>query len=65
MNKILELAKMSDEAFFEQYLSDLSVEELAAFMEEFPEFLTDKTEEVPDRELFERIKMELKKGDYK
>lgn len=60
---IKELIQMSDEEFYEKYLADMSLEEQAAFFEEFPEFLKEtplqcKAEE--DR-LYQRIQRILER----
>lgn len=39
-----EFMKMDDMEYFEKYLADASVEELAAFLEEFPEFMSEEGE---------------------
>lgn len=63
MNKVLELIKMTDEQFFDQYLSDASLEELAGFLKEFPDFLEGEEPVQPDDELFEKIKEEIHKRE--
>ena len=40
VEKILDFAFSSDIEFYEKHLADLSLEEQAAFMEEFPDFLS-------------------------
>lgn len=65
MNKVLELIKMTDEGFFDQYLSDASLEELADFMKEFPEFMEDEETDQMDKELFERIEAQIHKLEKK
>lgn len=59
MNKVLELMKMTDEGFFDQYLADASLEELAAFMKKFPEFLETEEKPEPDPELLKMIWHEI------
>lgn len=39
--RLLDFFNMTDFEFYERYLADLPLEEQAAFMEEFPEFLDD------------------------
>lgn len=65
MNKVLELIKMTDEGFFDQYLADASLEELADFMKEFPEFMEDEETDQMDKELFERIEAQIHKLEKK
>lgn len=42
VEKILDFAFSSDIEFYEKHLADLPLEEQAAFMEEFPDFLSSK-----------------------
>ena len=64
--RLLNLCGMSDLEFYERYLADLTLEEQAAFMDEFPEFLSG--EEVgkdmgfKDDELFQRVLETIKRG---
>ena len=45
VENILDFAFSSDIEFYEKHLADLSLEEQAAFMEEFPDFLNNRKEE--------------------
>lgn len=64
--RLLNFCGMSDLEFYERYLADLTLEEQAAFMDEFPEFLSG--EEVgedmgfKDDELFQRVLETIKRG---
>ena len=40
--RILDFCGMTDLEFYEKHLADLTLEEQAAFMEEFPDFLSSK-----------------------
>lgn len=42
VENILDFAFSSDIEFYEKHLADLTLEEQAAFMEEFPDFLSSK-----------------------
>lgn len=53
------LIKMDDLEFYAEYLADLPLEELAAFMKEFPEFLDAepaKRDELETDEVFQKIR---------
>lgn len=41
LKRVYGLIELSDEDFYEQFLADASLEELAAFLEEFPDFMED------------------------
>lgn len=41
-----EFIQMDDMEYFEKHLADASVEELAAFLKEFPEFMSDEEKEI-------------------
>ena len=64
--RLLDFCGMTDLEFYERYLADLTLEEQAAFMDEFPEFLSG--EEVgedmglKDDELFQRVLETIKRG---
>lgn len=64
ISAIREFAEMSDFEFYEKYLADASMEELAEFCREFPEFLEDDNADgdisEPDMErLLEKIKKKI------
>lgn len=40
--RLLDFCGMTDLEFYERYLADLTLEEQAAFMDEFPDFLSSK-----------------------
>ena len=40
--RLLDFCCMTDLEFYEKHLADLTLEEQAAFMEEFPDFLSSK-----------------------
>lgn len=40
-NRLLDFFNMTDLEFYERYLADSSLEEQAAFMKEFPDFLNE------------------------
>lgn len=42
--RVLEFCFGSDLEFYEQYLADLTLEDQAAFMKKFPEFLTEEAD---------------------
>lgn len=44
--RIEEFIEMDDMEFFEKHLADASIEELAVFLEEFPEFLNEESIEI-------------------
>ena len=64
--RLLDFFGMTDLEFYERYLADLTLEEQAAFMDEFPEFLS--VEEagedmgLKDDELFQRVLETIKRG---
>ena len=64
--RLLNFCGMSDLELYERSLADLTLEEQAAFMDEFPEFLSG--EEVgkdmgfKDDELFQRVLETIKRG---
>ncbi len=55
---IIEWIQMSDEDFYEKYLAKLSLEEQAAFLEEFPDFLKEEPleYEAEKDEIYKKIK---------
>ena len=48
VENILDFAFSNDIEFYEKHLADLSLEEQAAFMEEFPDFLSNRKAEESD-----------------
>ena len=57
--RLLDFCGMTDLEFYEKYLAQLTLEEQAAFMDEFPEFLNGEPVKddtgLKDDELFQRI----------
>lgn len=55
-NSILELAFSSDAEFYEKHIADAPLEEQAAFMKEFPDFLKEEqADDVDDDILYQKI----------
>ena len=62
--RLLDFCGMTDLEFYEKYLADLTLEEQATFMNEFPEFLIGEPVKsgtgLKDDELFQRIQETIK-----
>lgn len=54
-DRLLELCFGTDEEFLEKYLADASLEELAAFMKEFPDFMECEEASEDDKEMLKVI----------
>lgn len=62
MRRIREFATMTDFEFYEKYLADATLEEQAAFMKEFPEFLkAAPVEEIDAEEMLRKIMERVEK----
>ena len=66
-NELLRLLKMSDAEFFQKYLDDAPLEELAEFLREFPDFLNDSPyrEKAELEGLYRRIERKLEEKQDK
>ena len=61
--RLLDFCCMTDLEFYEKHLADLTLEEQAAFMEEFPDFLSSK--KVKESELKRKWNFQTyKSGEY-
>ena len=53
--RLLDFCGMTDLEFYERYLAQLTLEEQAAFMDEFPEFMECEKAPKDDKEILEGI----------
>lgn len=54
--RLLDLINTTDEEFYEKFLADAPLEEVAAFLEEFPDFMEDGEEfDMNDEELLKKV----------
>ena len=62
MKRLYEFATMTDFEFYDKYLGDAFLEEQAAFMKEFPEFMSgERVEDIDADEIFWKIKEKIEK----
>lgn len=58
--RLLDLINTTDEEFYEKFLADVPLEELAAFLKEFPDFMEDGDEfDMNDEELLQKIQEKI------